>query len=79
MLKDILEIIQRDGFISKSKIAAELKMSEGLIEDGLNQLERMGYLEKEETGEGCVSACANCPFANNCSKEIINTYKVHPR
>ena len=79
MLKDILEIIQREGYISKSMLAAELKVPEGLIEDGLQQLERMGYLEKEETGEGCLSACTNCPFAKNCGKEIIQTYKMHPK
>lgn len=79
MLKNILEIIQREGYISKSMLAAELKMSEDVIEDGLTQLERMGYLEKEETGQGCLSACANCPFAKNCNKEIIQTYKMHPK
>lgn len=79
MLKNILEIIQRDGYISKSMIATELKMSEDIIEDGLNQLQRMGYLEKEETGKDCITACAGCPFAKNCNKEIIQTYKINPR
>lgn len=79
MLKQILEIIQRENYISKSMIAAELKLPEGLIEDGLNQLERMGYLEKEESGAGCLTACTKCPFAKNCSKEIVQTYKMDPK
>lgn len=79
MLKDILKIVQRDGYISKSMIATELKMPEDLIEDGLNQLQRMGYLIKEETGQGCQTACAGCPFANNCHKDIVQTYKVNAK
>jgi ribosome maturation protein Sdo1 len=76
MLKDILKAINRDGYISKSMLSAELKTSEGMIEEGINQLMRMGYLIKEETGEDCSTFCVSCPFAKTCNKEVIRTYKI---
>ena len=76
MLEAILNIIKRDGYISRSKIAEELGIDEDIISDGIDQLIRMGYLTEDTTGEDCQSFCTNCPFAKNCSKEIVKTFKL---
>lgn len=76
MLKSILNIINRDGYISRSQLAKELGVVEGLVDDGIAQLLRMGYLVEEEGGADCATSCANCPFARNCSKEIVKVYKI---
>lgn len=76
MLKDILKVINRDGYLSRSMLAKELGLSEDMIDEGINQLQRMGYIIKEETGESCSTACVNCPFAKTCNKDIITTYKI---
>ena len=76
MLKDILKIIHRDGFFSRRMLAQELSLSEEMIDDGINQLVRMGYLLEEETGADCVSICSGCAFAKNCNKEIVKTFKI---
>lgn len=76
MLKDILRTINRDGYLSRSLLATELGISEEMIDEGINQLLRMGYIIKEETGESCSTACVNCPFAKTCNKDIITTYKI---
>ncbi|NMA94836.1 MAG: hypothetical protein GX974_02205 [Clostridiales bacterium] len=76
MLEDILKIINRDGYISRSMIASELNIPQGLVDDGIGELLRMGHILEEETGEDCVTFCANCPFAKNCSKEIVQSYKI---
>lgn len=79
MLKDILIIINRDGYISRSQLAKELNLPKEMIDQGISQLLRMGYLIEEETGADCVAACAKCPFAKNCGKEIVKTFKMSDR
>lgn len=76
MLKDMLRIINRDAYISRTQLAGELNVSKEIVDDGINQLLRMGYLLEEETGEGCSTSCAKCPFAKSCNKEIIKTFKI---
>ncbi len=76
MLKDILKIINRDGYISRNKISKELGVHEDLIDEGINQLVKMGYLLQEKTGENCSTVCSLCPYARNCGKEIVKTFKI---
>ena len=76
MLKDILKIIGREGYISKSMLAGELHTSEKMVDEGIKQLLRMGYISEEETGKDCTEFCAKCQFAQNCGKEIVKTFKI---
>lgn len=76
MLTEILNIIERDGYIKKDSLAKELNITVDLVEDGLAQLIRMGFLQENATGEACTTFCANCPFANNCSKEVVKAYSL---
>ncbi len=76
MLKNILNIVNRDGYISRSRIAAELNTTKEVIDQGIHQLLKMEYLLEENTGADCSTICAKCPFANNCSKEIVRTFKI---
>lgn len=74
MLRNMLAIIKRDGYISRTSLAEELKVQESMVDEGIDQLLRMGYLIKEETGENCSVTCAKCPFAKTCHKDILTTY-----
>ena len=74
MLKDILRIINQKGYISRTMLAAELGFPREMVDEGLAQLRRMGYIFEEETGQNCSSFCANCPYAKSCSKEIVKTF-----
>ncbi|HRT82319.1 MAG TPA: FeoC-like transcriptional regulator [Oscillospiraceae bacterium] len=76
MLKDILKKINEEGYFSKSVLAKSLNSSEQTVEDALNQLVRMGYLIKEETGQSCATACSSCPMAKTCGKEIVQMYRL---
>ncbi len=76
MIKEILRIIDRDGYISKTQIAHELGTSSGMVDAIISQLLETGYLLYESTGENCSTICAKCPFAQNCSKEIIKIFKM---
>ena len=51
MIKELLNIIQRDGLISRPRLASELGITEEVVADGIDQLVRMGYLTEEETGQ----------------------------
>ena len=76
ILKDILEIINKDGYISRTQISEKLNIPKESVDEGINHLLRMEYLIKEDTGEGCTTFCVNCPFSKNCSKEVIKTFKI---
>lgn len=79
MLADILRAIDRDGYISRSQLAKELGVAEGMVSLGIDHLLQMGYLVAEEKGADCASTCANCPFARNCSKEIVKLFTISDR
>jgi Mn-dependent DtxR family transcriptional regulator len=77
MLKDLLNMIERDGYLSRKKLASALGVTEAVVDDGIAQLVRMGLLKEEETGSGCATTCASCPFAKTCGKEIVKTYQIN--
>lgn len=79
MLEDILRIISREGYISRSMIGKELNISMDMVDQGIDQLLRMGYILEEETGEDCATLCGNCPFAKNCNKEIVKAFEISDR
>ncbi|NMB32906.1 MAG: winged helix-turn-helix transcriptional regulator [Clostridium sp.] len=79
MLKNILKIIDRDGYISRTQLARELGISKEMVDEGMNQIMRMGYLQEEKTGIDCSTTCAGCPFAKSCSKEIVRGFKISER
>ncbi len=76
MLTNILRTIERDGYISRSQLAKELGVVEGVISLGIDHLLQLGYLVAEDTGEDCASTCPHCPFARNCSKEIVKVFRI---
>lgn len=76
MLKDILKIINKENLISKTQIAEELDLQVDMIEEGVNQLLRMGYLIEDKTAKGCIRFCSNCPYAKSCHKDILKTFKI---
>lgn len=63
------------GYISKSNIAHRLNKTEGLIEQALSQLIRMGYII-EYNGNNCNLQCKGCAYANSCNKTPIKTLKI---
>lgn len=68
--------MKRDGLLARSSISAELKTSKEMVDDAIGQLLRMGYLAEDKTSEGCADFCSTCPFAKNCQKEIVKTFKI---
>ncbi|NLY72990.1 MAG: hypothetical protein GX079_04810 [Tissierellia bacterium] len=79
MLKDILKIINEEGYISRPTIARRLNTTEDMVDQGIEKLVQMGYLTQEETGFNCATTCGSCPSAKSCGKEIITTFKISDR
>ncbi|MFA5586418.1 MAG: FeoC-like transcriptional regulator [Saccharofermentanales bacterium] len=76
MLREMLAAIQRDQMLSKGKLAAELNVSEAVIDQAITQLIRMDYLVREQSGTVCPASCMSCPMASACGKELLVTYRV---
>ena len=65
MLRELLQLIAEGGTRTRTELARELGVSEGLVEQMLEDLARMGYLKPVE-GD-CASQCTDCPLARTCA------------
>lgn len=75
MLKEVLEEIKREKYVSKSNIAKNLNTTDGVVEHVISQLERMGYIE-EDSGKNCDYECKGCSFASLCNRVPVNTILI---
>ena len=76
MLKDLLSAINDSDYISRSNISERLNISEELVEEGFEQLIRMGYIKEDVRGVKCDIGCGGCPYAKSCDKVPIKTIKI---
>ena len=79
MLKKILEALARGGRYSNKAMASELGVDESLVEQMMEKLLQMKYIEKEKINscsDGC-GCCANkgCSEANTNNIDI-NVWRV---
>lgn len=64
MIEALLEEIRASGTTSPAALASRLKLSPGLVQAMLEDLERMGYLQRVDTCSD--DACTGCPFGDVC-------------
>jgi len=64
MLRELIRVIAEGQAHSQVELARRLGVSEGLVEQMLEDLARMGYLTPMEGG--CADQCAACPLAKMC-------------
>lgn len=76
MLVNILRIIDREGYISRSQIARELNIYKDMVAEGIDELLRRGYLVKEGGVESCSAGCAGCTAAEKCDQEVVKVFKI---
>ncbi|MCR4408600.1 MAG: FeoC-like transcriptional regulator [Anaerolineae bacterium] len=65
MLHKLLDKLAAGGVHSYADLSRELDVSEGLLEQMLIDLERLGYLKR--VGTDCEAHCAGCPMNNVCA------------
>lgn len=76
MLKELLAEIKDADYISKSNISKKLKISEELVEDGFEQLTRMGYIKEESNSASCDVECSGCFYVKSCNQLPIKTFMI---
>ncbi|MCK9547481.1 MAG: FeoC-like transcriptional regulator [Sphaerochaeta sp.] len=79
MLKELLAHINGDGYFSKPLLARTLNISEAMVDQGLAQLLRMGYMKEEVSGGDCTASCSGCAFAAFCHKDLVKMYQLTDR
>lgn len=62
MLTELLAVILNQNTLSLSELARAAGYTAGEAGAGLEQLARMGYIEKQELGQ----ACGTCGGSNHC-------------
>lgn len=76
MLKELLYEVNQADYISKAVMARKLDQPVALIEDGLAQLVRLGYLQEDQGLQACDLPCGGCPYASMCNKNPISTMSI---
>jgi hypothetical protein len=71
VLKDLLAEVAKADYLSKLSLAQKLEQPVGLIEDGLEQLVRLGYLKEDGGLQNCELPCGKCPYASMCQTTPI--------
>ena len=65
MLEQLLKMVATGGIHSYTQLARDLNVSEALLEQMLENLERMGYLQRMDAA--CDSHCDHCGVSTNCT------------
>ena len=65
MLEQLLRQIAAGGIHSYAQLARDLNVSEDLLEQMLEDLERMGYLQQMDAS--CDSHCGHCEVSATCA------------
>ena len=65
MLRKLLQQVAEGGVRTRAELARKLGVSEGLVEQMLEDLARMGYLKPVEGRY--TSQCTGCPLASTCA------------
>ena len=65
MLEKILKHIATGGLHNYTELSRELGVSESLLVQMLQDLERMGYLERIENA--CEKTCERCDLSSSCA------------
>ncbi|MFA5523051.1 MAG: winged helix-turn-helix transcriptional regulator [Tissierellales bacterium] len=76
MLKDVLKEIFNAKAFSISLIAKNLNISEGLVEDSVKELLRMGYIIEDMGSPTCDTPCSGCAMKAFCNSVPIKIYAI---
>lgn len=76
MLKELLLEISNANYLSKLGLAEKLNLPVGLVEDGLEQLVRLGYLQEDGDVQDCGLPCGKCPYASMCRTTPLKTVSL---
>lgn len=72
MLKEVLNLIDKEQTLAITEIAQKLGWTMQKVQNSLNQLERMGYIERKELVFSSCSgeSCSSCMFkqGDSCQK-----------
>ena len=75
----VRDVLQKQGMASASQMAAELKLSVGLVEDILAYWQRRGAVEQVSVGtrKSCGSSCSSggCSTCSNASASPVHVYR----
>lgn len=68
MIKELLIALDSVDYVSKPDLAARLGQPLAMIEAGLADLIRLGYLKRDDGLPACELPCGGCPYAKMCNQ-----------
>lgn len=76
MLKNVLKEINESNGFSRTLISKHLNIPEGMVDDLINQLVRMGYLNEILGSPSCDTPCNSCAYARSCNSNPVKMYNI---
>ena len=68
MLRELVKTIAAGKAHSPTELARQLDVSEGLVEQMMDELEHKGYLE-QLLSASCAGGCSACAIGKTCSTQ----------
>lgn len=75
LLKDVLRYMDESSSLIRSKMARDLNITESFLEDLIDQLIRMKYLEEDLGSPTCETKCSGCALSS-CNTTPVKMYKI---
>lgn len=75
MLKRLLNEINRSTMFSRTDIGKKLNISDEMIDNGIDELVRMGYIIEEMGSPICENKCKSCAYSR-CTTIPIKMFTV---
>lgn len=75
MLKKLLNEIYTADVFSKTNISKKLNLSDEMIDNGIDELVRMGYIIEEMGSPICESKCKSCAYSR-CATIPVRMFTV---
>ncbi len=76
MIKELLLNLEQADYISKPDLAQRLSQPLAMIEAGLADLVRLGYLKLDEGLPSCELPCGGCPYAKTCNQVSVKMLSI---
>ena len=75
MLKHVLKEISTARILDIADLARKLNITEGLVEDLMDQLDRMGYIDEDMSSLMCETKCSSCEIST-CTTVPVKILRI---
>ncbi|MFY9526206.1 MAG: helix-turn-helix domain-containing protein [Limnochordia bacterium] len=76
MIKELLLALASGEYVSKPELAVKLGKPLALVDAALDELVRLGFVERDDGPADCELPCGGCPYASMCNRVSLSTLAI---